>query len=122
MSNDTMTLALSGDVPFSAFAKAMWSFNALVQSLGAEFQVQGDIEWYVDALEKSSALATIRGESESPEKVETVVDGFTQIATALEMNLPMPPYRAAPIGHARDVVELLHQHMTITAVRFETEL
>ena len=115
-----MTLALSGDVPFDSFAKAMSSFNSLVSALGTEHDAGGDIQWFVDALEKSSALATIRGESTRPEKVEAVVDGYTQIATALEAKRPMPPYRARTLGYAQDIVSLLNEH--ITSVRFETAI
>ena len=118
MPNNTMTLALDGDVPFSAFAKAMSSFNSLVNSLSTERGVGGDIEWFVDALEKGSALTTIRGESEAPQKVETVIGGFAEIATALETGQPMPPFRAATVRHAQDIVGLLDTH--VTSVRFET--
>jgi len=118
MPNNTMTLALGGDVPFDAFAQAMSSFNSLVQALGNEHAARGDVEWFVDALEKSSAIATIRGESRSQQKVESVVNGFSQIAKSLELNLPMPAYEDATIRHARSVVELLGDQ--ITSVRFET--
>ena len=115
-----MTLALSGNVPFDSFAKAMSSFNLLVSALGTEHDAGGDIQWFVDALEKSSALATIRGESTKPEKVEAVVDGYSQIATALETKRPMPAYQARTLGHAKDIVALLNEH--ITSVRFETAI
>lgn len=118
MPNNTMTLALSGDVPFDSFARAMNSFNQLVSALGTEHGAGGDIQWFVDALEKSSALATIRGESTKPEKVEAVVGGYTRIATALETKGPLPTYRARTLGHAQDIVGLLNEH--ITSVRFET--
>ena len=120
MPNNTMTLALSGDVPFDSFAKAMSSFNLLVSFLGTEHDAGGDIRWFVDALEKSSALATIRGESTKPNKVEAVVNGYTQIATALETGRPMPTYRARTLGYAKDIVALLNEH--ITSVRFETAI
>ena len=120
MPNNTMTLALSGDVPFDSFAKAMSSFNSLVSALGTEHDAGGDIRWFVDALEKSSALATIRAESTKPEKVEAVVDGYTQIATALETKRPLPTYRARTLRHAQDIVALLNEH--ITSVRFETAI
>ena len=118
MLNNTMTLALSGDVPFDSFAKAMSSFNSLVSALGTEHDAGGDIQWFVDALEKSSALATIRGESTKPEKVEAVVTGYTQIATALEARGPMPTYRARTLRHAHDIVALLNHD--VVSVRFET--
>ena len=120
-----MTLALSGDVPFDSFAKAMSSFNLLVSALGTEHDAGGDIQWFVDALEKSSALATIRGESTKPEKVEAVVNGYSKIATALEATHPMPTYRmptyrTRALRHAQDIVALLNEH--ITSVRFETAI
>ena len=120
MRNNTMTLALSGDVPFDSFAKAMSSFNLLVNALGTEHDAGAGIQWFVDALEKSSALATIRGESNKPEKVEAVVNGYTRIASALEAKRPMPTYRAGTLRHAQNIVALLNEH--ITSVRFETAI
>ena len=117
MANNTMTLALSGDIPFGAFATAIGSFSALVDALGREFDAREGVEWFVEALERSSAIATIRGESEIPEKVEKVVAGFTEVGRALELGRAVP-YSANVARHAYNIVQVLDGH--ITSVRFET--
>lgn len=119
MANDTMTLALSGDgdVPLRDFATAINGFSELVDALTGELDSRRGIEWFVEALERSSAIATIRGESEAPERVTKVVAGFTEVGRALEAHTAVP-YSANVARHARQILDVLNGH--VTAVRFET--
>src|SRR5713226_1487473 len=94
MANDTITLMLEGDVPLSAFAEAVKDFAKLVTALTNE--EKADIEWTIEDLSPGSALATIRGESKQPEKVERVVRNYAQVGRAMQRNEPL--HRPASIA------------------------
>ena len=116
MINNTMTLALNGDVPIKAFASAIASFNSLVEALSSELGAES-VEWFVDDLAKSSAIATVRGESQIPNKVEQVVSGFAQVGRALETGTTIP-YSPMVKKHAQAISGILGGH--VTSIRFET--
>ena len=117
MADNTMTLALDGNVPFREFAIAIEHFYGLVDALAAEFQVRDSVDWYIDDLVKSSAIATVRGESDTPNKVAQVIEGYAAVAKALESNQPVP-YSARVRGHAHNIRDIINGQ--VTAVRFET--
>ena len=117
MPNNTMTLALTGEIPFDAFAETMANFNALVNALGNELDAKEGVEWFIDSLEHSSTIATIRGESVAPGKVGKVVDGFAKVGRALEKNVSIP-FSPNVARHARAIAGVLDAH--VTSIRFET--
>lgn len=97
---DTVTIVLSGDVPLTAFAKAIARFDALVRGLSADVGGAA-LEWVIDDLERSSALATARGVGE-PERVAQVVQAYGKVGKDLEGNVPLAAYsrpvRIAALG------------------------
>ena len=117
MLNNTMTVALNGEIPFKAFAKAVASFSRLVEALSSELDAADGVEWFVDDLEKSSAIATMRGESKTPDKVAKVVAGFMQVGRAIEAGAPVP-FSKAVARYGLALTEVLGQR--VTSVRFET--
>ncbi|MBI2867753.1 MAG: hypothetical protein HYX97_05405 [Chloroflexi bacterium] len=117
MAKDTLTLALTGDVPFAAFADAITSFNSLVKSLSDELGVADDVEWVVHDLQVGSAIATVRGECDVIEKVERVVRAYGNIGKALERQ-KRPDYSDRTVAAAHAITRVLSDK--ITAVRFET--
>ena len=117
MADNTMTLALDGNVPFKEFAIAIEHFYKLVDALAIQFQAKESVEWFVDDLVKSSAIATIRGESQTPRKIEQVIEGYAIVARALEANEPVP-YSPRVRRHANAIREIVNGQ--VTAVRFET--
>ena len=117
MADNTMTLALDGNVPFREFAIAIEHFFGLVDALATEFQAKDGVEWFIDDLVKSSAIATVRGESQTPEKVEQVIRGFAEVATALQANSRVP-YSRRVRTHANHIREIINGQ--VTSVRFET--
>ena len=117
MLNNTMTLVLNGDIPFKAFAAAVASFSRLVDALSTELDAADGVEWFIDDLEKSSTIATIRGESETPDKVERVVSGFIQVGKAVETRTSVP-FSNVVVRHGKAITEVLDHH--VTSVRFET--
>ena len=117
MADNTMTLALDGNVPLKEFATAIEHLFGLVEALAAQFQAKDDVEWFIDDLVKSSAIATVRGESQTPLKVEQVIRGFTEVATALQANARIP-YSRRVRTHANQIRDIINGQ--VTAVRFET--
>ena len=117
MAKDTLTLALHGDVLLDDFAKAITDFKALVNALATELGAVDDVAWYVHDLQVSSALATVRGESEAIEKVERVVSAYGDIGKALQEGR-RPDYSEPVVQHAQAITRILNDH--ITSIRFET--
>ena len=117
MSNNTMTIALDGNVTFDSFARAISSFDRLVKALSTHLRTRQDIEWFVDDLAKSSAIATIRGESATMQKVELVVNSFAEVGHALETGerIDYPNTVAHPANELRRIVDDY-----VTSIRFET--
>ena len=84
MATDTITLILEGDIPLESFAKAIKDFSSLIVALTNE--EGGDIEWTIEDLQPGSTLATVRGRSPQPERVERVVRNYARVGKALQRN------------------------------------
>ncbi len=117
MDNDTLTLALNGDVTLQEFAEAMREFNALVTGLTTEIARDASIEWVIDTLEAGSALATVKGETDSPDKLAAIVNAYSTVGRALHAHEPIP-YSDRVRNPAQKLVGLLDSK--ITSLRFET--
>lgn len=88
MRSDTVTLILSGEVPLETFANAIHRFSDLVTGLSIEKNA-GDLDWILNDLQISSAVATALGRGEE-EKVIRVVRAYEEVGTALERAEPIP--------------------------------
>jgi hypothetical protein len=117
MNEQTLTLALDGDVPLHEFAVAMTNFNALANSLSAELTGHARIEWIIDSLASGSAVATIRGITDSPQALNVVTTAYARVGKALQTNQPIPFSDQVGVP-ARKIVGLLDSR--ITSIRFET--
>lgn len=117
MALDTVTLALDGEVPLEEFARAVMHFNDLVKTLSAEV---GDpaLDWIIDDLEFSSAVATARATND-PESAEQVVNAYAELGAALESNTPVP-YSQKVRSAAQRVVSI--SDARVKSVRFETAI
>jgi len=114
MPDNTVTLVLEGQVPLQEFSKAIVGFSELVNALSVE--AGGGIDWVMQDLQVSSALASALAIGEEP-KIEAVVKSYETVAQALEENTEIPysePVRAA----AKKVVSI--EDYRVKAVRFET--
>lgn len=123
MPNDTVTLALDGDVSLREFAEAVEGFDGLVRALARAEKVT-HVDWLVAQLEVSSALATARGVSRNGQpmdvvrdEVERVVRGYLRVGHSLERGEPFP-YPTAVERPARGITGVLNGR--VTSVRFET--
>jgi len=117
MRDDTVTLALEGDVLLSEFAQGVAQLSTLVEALSDELASDARIEWRIEDLQVGSAMATARGVSVIPEAVGRVVEAFAQIGAALEARQPLVCGERARRA-ASTILKLLDGH--VRSIRFET--
>ncbi len=115
MPDSTVTLALDGDVPLEEFARAMGRFAELVNALSEEVGSPG-LDWVVNDLQVSSAVATVRSSSNT-QAAQKVVHAYTAVGSALENHTPVEVSRRVRQA-ANKVVSI--QDKRVRAVRFET--
>ena len=115
MPDDTITLALDGDVPLEEFARTMGRFAELVNALSEEVGSPG-LDWVVDDLQVSSAHATARSSSDT-QAAQKVVHAYTVVGSALENHTPVTVSRRVRRA-ANKLVSI--QDKRVRAVRFET--
>lgn len=115
--NNTLTLALDGDVPLDEFAKAIQGLHQLITELSKEVANDTQIDWLVDDLQSGSAIATIEGVSLNEPAVESVIEAYLAVGQALERGSPIP-YSPKIQQHAHKITNVING--SITAVRFET--
>ena len=60
--DNTLTLALEGEVTLADFSEAMKDFRALIAALSKEIGGKTKIDWRIDDLNAGSAMTTIRGD------------------------------------------------------------
>jgi hypothetical protein len=119
MAADTVTLALEGEVPIAAFAKAVGNFEELVRVLSSDVAREGNIRWVVEDLRIGSTVVTIRAVSSDEEAVDRVVGAYSAIGRSLQRNQTIP-YSGRVIRLAENIRSVLNGN--VTAVRFETPL
>lgn len=119
MPNDTLTLALNGDVSLKDFAKAMEHFDELVQGLTNELARDVSIEWVIDTLDAGSATTTVKGETDNLERLTAVVTAYASVGESLQLHQPIP-YPEKIRNSAQKLVGLLDGN--ITSLRFETSI
>lgn len=117
MANNTITLALNGDVPLNLFVEALQHLDNLVNGISDEIGVSSKLIWFVDDLQPGSAVATMRGESEVESDVERIVTAYGEIGKSLESGLPVH-YSSNVVNEAISITNLING--SITSVRFET--
>lgn len=120
MANDTVTLALHGEVSLQAFAEAVQRFDKLVKALARDTGAR-KTKWQVIDLEVGSTLTTARGTGQdgqdAQERVEGVVRNFLRVGRALERHEPLD-FSKQVRDEARQLTALLNGD--VTAIRFET--
>lgn len=115
MAIDTLTIILEGEVPLAEFARTIESFYELVKALSDEVGTP-DLDWVLDDLQFSSAVATVRA-PQNPQSAEKVVNAYAEVGASLESQEPIrysPRVRLA----ARKVVSISDSR--VRSVRFET--
>jgi len=117
MADNTLTIALEGDVSLAQFAETIRRFTSLVDILSREVADTEPIEWIIDDLQAGSALATIVGLAAHDEPVLRVVNAYSMVGRALQRNEPVP-FSTAVKREAEAITRVIRDK--ITAIRFET--
>ena len=114
--NDTVTLALQGEVTLDTFSRAVLHFSRLVDALSVDVAAPERLRWVITELEAGSAIMTARGVGD-PEAASSVSGAFINVGKALERGeLDTLPERVR--AEARAVVAVIDGG--VEAVRFET--
>jgi len=72
MKDNELTLALEGEVTLDDFSKAMRRFGEIIKGLEDEVAPKSKIDWVIDSLKKSSAIASVKGNPTSNKDIESV--------------------------------------------------
>lgn len=81
MQKSLATIAFNGEVGLADFSKAIAHFNTLMSALAKEVAKPAKIEWELESLQISSAIATVRGVSEVEDDIaiSEVVDAYEEV-------------------------------------------
>ena len=114
--DDTLTLALDGQVTLDDFARAISRFHGIVAALSREIPGGEAIIWEVSNLQAGSAIADVTGRGPNSE-VELVVREYERLGEELERRGPLN-FSPAVQAEARGLVGLINGR--IESIRMET--
>lgn len=117
MSDNTLTISLSGEVSLSTFADIIQHFARLVDLLTREVAADTKIDWLVNDLQAGSALATIEGISEHQPAVQRVVQAYENVGISLQRGEPIE-YSESVDKEARAITKVIGRE--IPSVTFQT--
>ena len=117
MADDSVTLALDGEISLRDFGIAVQSLQELVQALGVEVARGVSIAWFVEHLDSSSAIVTVRAESDDDRAVREVTQEYLAVGRALEAG-EAPHYSFDVVRPALEIAGLING--AIGFARFET--
>lgn len=114
--DDTLTLALDGQVTLDDFARAISRFHGLVVALSRDAPGAETIVWEVSDLQVGSAIAGVTGRGPAS-GVELVVREYERLGEELERRGPLN-FSSHVQAEARGLVELINGR--IESIRMET--
>jgi len=117
MPDNTVTLALEGDVTLFELRESVNRFANLVDLLSREIAPEVHIQWTVEDLQGGSALMTVVGEAEDEEPVLRVVKGYERVGQSLQRGEPAP-FSPAIQREAISITRMVKDN--IISVRFHT--
>lgn len=117
MTQDTLTLALEGEIVLQEFASAISNFNLLIGELSNEVGKDAKIDWVISELYAGSAVATFRGVYPDAMVIEKVVNAYEMVGDALAAGREIP-FTESVRKHATALTSILGNK--VTALRFET--
>jgi hypothetical protein len=116
MAENTLTLALGGNVSLDIFAQTMGNFEKLVDLLTKYVGGGAGVSWVVEDLSPGSTIVTIRGEAPEPEVVQKVGRAYVIIGHSLERGDPIP-YSPEIVKAAESITQILNGQ--VTSIQFE---
>jgi len=117
VANNTLTLALEGEIGLQEFASAFSNLSLLINQLSKEVDKDAQIDWLVEELYAGSAVATFRGDYPDGLIVENVIDAYEKVGDALAAGKEIP-FSEIIRRHATALTNILDNK--VTALRFET--
>jgi hypothetical protein len=114
MASETVTVVLDGDPTLAEFRTALDALQEMLNGL-AENDQESNIVWTVDALERSSALATFRGEATSPTIVYGLTSRYLETGRRIASGEPVPAGVERAASKFRGII-----NGRVPAVRLET--
>jgi len=115
MADNTATIFLEGEVSLDEFAKAVSNFNELMNALSEESG--GGVEWLLDDLSVSSAMAAARGVGDE-KRIQISINNYSNVGQALQSHTEIR-YSERVRAAANKVVLITDRR--IKNLRFETE-
>lgn len=116
MADNTVTLVLNGNVPIGEFSKAIVGFADLIAALSAESGAPS-LEWVVDDLSVSSALATAKSPSSDQARIQAVISGYEDVGASLENQTEIKHTEQVRIA-AQKIISINSQY--VSTVNFDT--
>ena len=117
MPDDTVTLALEGDVALSKFATAVAHLDALMDSLTEAVADGSDVEWIIERLDSGSAVVTVRPEGSDTKAAVQIAEAYLEVGRSLQAGQE-PPFPAQVRRQGSQLAALISDR--ISAIRFET--
>lgn len=118
MADDTLTLALHGDVSLDAFAEAVARWRGLVESITRETSPDSDLTWMISDLASGSATVTARAIG-SNEDIAPVTRAYLAVGRALATGHADDLPRAVR-DDAVGLATIIKLHGEVEYIRFET--
>lgn len=117
MADNTLTVALEGEVTLHQFAEMILRFRNLVDLLSREIAPDAEITWLIDELQGGSALATFVGIAKEEDDVIRVVKGYGSVGDALQRRETIP-YNEGIAREARALTSVITED--VVSLRFVT--
>ena len=118
MLNDTLTLALDGEVSLGDYSKILNGFNTFINKLSQEVSSGAKINWVITELSAGSAMATVQGVYEDAQLIENVVVAYENIGEVLQGGGKFP-YSRSIENLVFDITKVIDGK--ITGIRLETQ-
>ena len=90
MPDNTLTIALNGNIFIEDFTEAVNNFTALVGALSREIAEGVHIDWEIVELSAGSASLTVAGRAAHPPLVTRVTEAYVRIGEAVAAGTPFP--------------------------------
>jgi hypothetical protein len=88
VADETLTLALHGEVSLDTFSVAIEHWRRLLAALTREVAGEENVEWIIEELAAGSATATVRAVAEEPEAAAPIVSAYVDVGEALAEGRP----------------------------------
>jgi hypothetical protein len=116
VANNTITLAMSGEVSLDDFEQAMRALKSLLLAIQVDKSPGEDLRWIVEEMSSGSAMTSFRGVGTM---VEPVVREYQKIGAEAAVGR-LPPSASAAIRIAMSKITDIIGRNGVTSMRFET--